>query len=163
MRIVLPTFQELFTERATAPFFVFQVFCVGLWCLDEYWSVYFESNLGSSMLHHLIVTLIFRYYSLFTLGMLAMFEATVVKQQMKSMSEIKKMTQEPYLINAYRNKRWERVRTNQLYPGDMVSLTRRAETVPCDLLLIHGQCVLDESMLTGESVPLMKVWNVNFK
>ncbi|THU93320.1 cation-transporting ATPase [Dendrothele bispora CBS 962.96] len=133
--IPIPSFTELFSEHATAPFFVFQVFCVALWCLDEY-----------------------IWYSLFTLFMLVVFECTVVWQRVRTLTEFRTMSVTPYPINTYRDGKWQKIGSENLLPGDIVSAKDHSDetTIPADILLLHGQCIVNEAMLSGESTPLVK-------
>ncbi|TGZ83038.1 putative cation transporting ATPase [Ascodesmis nigricans] len=133
--IPIPTFSELFKEHAVAPFFVFQIFCVGLWCLDEYW-----------------------YYSLFTLFMLIVFESTVVWQRQRTLTEFRGMSIKPHPIYVYRNNAWTEIQSDKLLPGDLVSVGRTKEdsAVACDMILLSGTAIVNEAMLSGESTPLLK-------
>ncbi|WVQ79930.1 hypothetical protein IAT38_002031 [Cryptococcus sp. DSM 104549] len=133
--IPIPRFTELFAEHAVAPFFVFQMFCVALWCLDEYW-----------------------YYSLFTAFMLVVFECTVVFQRVRTLTEFRTMSITPYPVQAFRDGKWVSVISSELVPGDLVSVLRTNPDsgIPCDLLLLRGTCIVNEAMLSGESTPLLK-------
>ncbi|KAJ2006099.1 putative cation-transporting ATPase 1 [Coemansia thaxteri] len=133
--IPVPTFIDLFKEHAVAPFFVFQVFCVGLWCMDEYW-----------------------YYSIFTLVMLVVFESTLVFQRLRTLNEFRSLSMHPYKIQALRSGQWTEIGTELLCPGDVVSVVRTAEDsgVPCDVILLEGTCIVNEAMLSGESTPQLK-------
>ena len=133
--IPVPTFTELFREHAVAPFFVFQIFCVGLWMLDEYW-----------------------YYSLFTLFMLVAFESTVVWQRQRTLNEFRGMSIKPYDMWVYRLGKWTEIQSDKLLPGDLVSVSRTKEDsgVACDMLLVEGTTIVNEAMLSGESTPLLK-------
>ncbi|KAG0664685.1 putative cation-transporting ATPase 1 [Monosporozyma unispora] len=133
--IPIPSFMELFKEHAVAPLFVFQIFCVALWLLDEAW-----------------------YYSLFNLLMIFSMEAAAVFQRVTALKEFRTMGIKPYPINVLRDGKWVTLQTNELLPMDVVSITRTAEdsAMACDLVLIDGSCIVNEAMLSGESTPLLK-------
>jgi cation-transporting P-type ATPase 13A2 len=45
-----------------------------------------------------------------------------------------------------------------LVPGDVVNLSSSSlSTVPADMFLLSGDAIVNESMLTGESVPVSKI------
>ncbi|CDK26699.1 unnamed protein product [Kuraishia capsulata CBS 1993] len=133
--IPIPTFLELFKEHAVAPFFVFQLFSVALWCMDEMW-----------------------YLSLFSLFMLVTFECSSVYQRRTTMTEFQSMGIKPYPIYVHRGGKWKQIQTDELLPGDLVSVTRTQDelAIPCDLVLVDGSCIMNEAMLSGESTPLLK-------
>lgn len=42
-----------------------------------------------------------------------------------------------------------------MVPGDVVEIPENS-TMPCDFILLTGSCIVNESMLTGESIPVIK-------
>ncbi len=161
-----PTFSEMYKAQLLSPFTVFQLFCVVLWMLDDYWQ-----------------------YSFFNLFMILMFEGTVVFSRLKSLQALTGMGSKPRPVYVYRMGEWVEVESCDVLPGDIVSLTRHTphftkneggdstngsgvgakknnaiiskefedgDVVPADLLLLKGSAVVNEASLTGESVPQMK-------
>lgn len=140
LELPCPKFLDLYLESLLSPFFIFQLFCMVLWMLDEYWR-----------------------YALMTLGMMLLFEGIVVKNRLRSLAELRGMRNAPRNLFVYRNKEWVKVSSANLFPGDIMSVSRSADpahVVPCDCLLLAGGVVVNEAMLTGESVPLIKepIW-----
>eukprot|EP01041_Mallomonas_annulata_P010324 gene10324-21543_t len=133
-QMATPAFLDLYFIQITSPFTVFQLFCSLLWCLDEYWQ-----------------------YSLFSLFMICTFEATTVFTRMKSISMLKGMGNAPRPVKVFRHNKWVETSTEDLVPGDVFSLTKGSDDViPCDAVIVYGGAVVNESTLTGESVPQMK-------
>lgn len=43
----------------------------------------------------------------------------------------------------------------ELVPGDLIEVPENV-VMPCDIILFSGTCIMNESMVTGESVPVIK-------
>lgn len=90
--------------------------------------------------------------------MLVAFESTVVFQRQKTLGEFRTMSIKPYFLQVYRLNRWIELMSDEIFPGDLISIDRTKDDsgVPCDALLVGGSCIVNEAMLTGESTPLLK-------
>jgi manganese-transporting P-type ATPase len=58
--------------------------------------------------------------------------------------------------------RWVKVPGTELLPGDIVSVGRSSggedKSIPADMLLLAGNAIVNEAILTGESTPQWKVF-----
>lgn len=50
----------------------------------------------------------------------------------------------------------ESIACESLVPGDIIVIPASGGIMPCDAILLSGSCIVNESMLTGESVPVTK-------
>jgi P-type E1-E2 ATPase len=58
-------------------------------------------------------------------------------------------------VEVLRGGRFVKLPSPQLVPGDVVAVG--PGVMSCDAVLIRGEVIVDENMLTGESVPVRKV------
>jgi cation-transporting ATPase 13A1 len=118
------------------------------------------------------------YYAIFTFFALLMFESTVAYNRLQSLQRLRSHTiSQERSIFAYRpayppgQNGWTQVLIAELVPGDIVSCKRytisqrsrrshqqeqQLNRIPADILVLAGDAVVDEALLTGESIPQLK-------
>jgi len=50
---------------------------------------------------------------------------------------------------------FQEVLSGKLVPGDIIEVPRFIK-MPCDAIMLEGMAVMNEAMLTGESIPVIK-------
>ena len=129
--IAIPSIPVLLVTEILHPFFVFQLYSVILWSTFEYY--YFAACIVIIAIAAIVTTLMETRKRLFALREMAAFTSTVTVK---------------------RDGRWSAAPSSTLVPGDVVQLTNGV--IPCDLALLSGGCVVNESRLTGESLPVLR-------
>ncbi|XP_053566195.1 probable cation-transporting ATPase 13A5 [Bombina bombina] len=133
---ILPIWKLLYKEILN-PSYIFQVFTLCTWLAFGYT----EYSMVVLILTILSVTAI--TYSL-------------RKQSIKLHSMVESHNNVKVSV-LQKNGAIEEVESRYLVPGDVIILTGKQLDLPCDAILISGGCIVNEGLLTGESIPVTKV------
>ncbi|TPP56644.1 Cation-transporting ATPase, partial [Fasciola gigantica] len=133
---VTPILNMLVSECLN-PFYCFQAFSCALWFSDDYWMYASCIILISS------ISLVVQVY-----------------EMRKNQRALKKTICSSTVVTVCREvnglSEFVNVDSSELVPGDILDIPRNGCVMHCDALLLSGNCIVNESTLTGESVPVTK-------
>ncbi|RKP26448.1 P-type ATPase-like protein, partial [Syncephalis pseudoplumigaleata] len=124
---------QLMVDEVLHPFYIFQIFSVILWGFDEYY-----------------------YYAACIVIISAFSIAQTLVETRRNVDRMRRMARFVCDVRVFRDGHWLQLTSEDLVAGDLIDIGN-LQTYPCDLLLLSGDCIVNESMLTGESVPVSKV------
>jgi len=81
-------------------------------------------------------------------------------ETLNTTNKLRMMSEYEIAINVFRIANGERqkivINSSELVPGDLIEIPE-GMSMPCDVILLNGSCIMNESMLTGEAVPIVKI------
>ncbi|KAF4020878.1 hypothetical protein G4228_012424, partial [Cervus hanglu yarkandensis] len=126
---------KLLVKQVLNPFYVFQVFTLTLWLCQGY----IEYSVAIIILSVLSIAL-----SVYDLRQQSVKLHNLVEDHNKVQVKI-----------TVKGKGLQELESRLLVPGDVLILPGKL-SLPCDAVLLDGSCVVNEGMLTGESIPVTK-------
>ncbi|KAF9572172.1 hypothetical protein EC968_010179 [Mortierella alpina] len=128
------TVGQLLVHEVLHPFYVFQAVSMILWIAEDYY-------------YYGVCILLISFVSIVT-------ELIDTKKNVRRMRSMAKFTCSTTVL---RSGRWRQMGSEELVPGDVFEVANSELSIlPCDAVLLNGDCIVNESMLTGESVPVLK-------
>uniref|UniRef100_A0A671Z3Z4 Polyamine-transporting ATPase 13A3 n=1 Tax=Sparus aurata TaxID=8175 RepID=A0A671Z3Z4_SPAAU len=134
--VKVPSVFKLLIKEVLNPFYIFQLFSVILWSADEYY--YYAAAI-------VIMSVISIATSLYTIK-----KQYIMLHDMVAAHSIVRVS----VCRA--SNEIEEILSTDLVPGDVMVIPSNGTIMPCDAVLVSGTCIVNESMLTGESVPVTK-------
>ncbi|XP_068097680.1 polyamine-transporting ATPase 13A2 isoform X2 [Hyperolius riggenbachi] len=132
--VPVKSYGKLLIEEVLNPFYIFQLFSVTLWFCETYY--YYAVCI-------VLISIISIALSLYETRKQSITLRNMVKMLVNV--RVLRATGEEVTVNSL-----------DLVPGDCILVPLEGLLVPCDAALLTGECMVNESMLTGESVPEMK-------
>jgi len=140
-KVQVDSWGKVFTEEALSSFNVYQLFACIVWFFRDY-------------IQYAAIILLFVFLSI-------LFEVALIRGEQKKINQMALTLP----VKVFRKKYDRKAKTflyfnqtidsSELVPGDVVEVEPDAK-IPCDLVILDGKCLVDESLLTGESVPVLK-------
>ncbi|XP_006522114.1 probable cation-transporting ATPase 13A4 isoform X4 [Mus musculus] len=127
---------KLLIKEVLNPFYIFQLFSVCLWFSEDY------KEYALAIILMSVISIALTVYDL--------------RQQSVKLHHLVE-SHNSITVSVYERKAGAQdLESRLLVPGDLLILTGSRVQMPCDAILIDGSCVVDEGMLTGESIPVTK-------
>uniref|UniRef100_A0A4W6DT65 Polyamine-transporting ATPase 13A3 n=1 Tax=Lates calcarifer TaxID=8187 RepID=A0A4W6DT65_LATCA len=134
--VKVPSVFKLLIKEVLNPFYIFQLFSVILWSADEY--------------YYYAVAIVFMSVISIATSLYTIKKQYVMLHDMVAAHSIVRVS----VCRA--NNDIEEILSTDLVPGDVMIIPSNGTIMPCDAVLVSGTCIVNESMLTGESVPVTK-------
>ncbi|KAK2705584.1 hypothetical protein QYM36_015842, partial [Artemia franciscana] len=134
IKVHITPISTLVLKEAINPFYIFQIYAIVLWIIQAYY-----------------------YYSAVVATMSIISIGVTVWETRKQCKYLRQQVAVTGTAKVLRDKKVLTVPIDALVPGDVIVLTEENKTIPCDLALLTGTCSVNESLLTGESIPVAKV------
>ncbi|XP_036059101.1 probable cation-transporting ATPase 13A4 isoform X4 [Onychomys torridus] len=127
---------KLLIKEVLNPFYIFQLFSVCLWFSEDY------KEYALAIILMSVISIALTVYDL--------------RQQSVKLHHLVESHNSITVSVCERKAGAQDLESRLLVPGDLLILTGSRVQMPCDAILIDGSCVVDEGMLTGESIPVTK-------
>ncbi|KNZ61394.1 uncharacterized protein VP01_1406g3 [Puccinia sorghi] len=156
IEVVGKSTSQLLIDEVLHPFYIFQIASIILWSVDDYYYYAFCIAFISviSVLSALIdMRRVSHVYYANLANLARMRELSRFTCDVKILRGTSCRRANSVLVSL----KGEPADSTELVPGDVIDVSESSlHTFPADLLLLSGDAIVNESMLTGESVPVSK-------
>ena len=125
--------KDMFEVEFSNPFYLVQLFCIIAFIILQY-TLYCKILIFST-----IIILLFTLY-----------------ETQSHIYFVNKLVAYSVNVNVRRKMQTININSDNLVPGDILILPENDFILPCDVLLMTGTCIMNESFLSGESNPIFK-------